>query len=213
MNTTPVTRPGGLTALCILAIVLGALGVLIGLFGIAAAALQGPLQDLVAQMQPDGDEETAQLQQEIGDESREFAERHLIRNIVFAIARLFVAGGLFVGGILAFRLRKPGRKVLLLAFAAGIVFELCQIWPLIDAAQFTERIMNAQQLGGGPNADDDAQAMMRIMMKVIAAMQIVMMAAMALIKTAFYGFGWWYLSRPHIAALYIRPAIPDGEWR
>lgn len=219
MDSNPVVRPGGLSALCILAMVLGALGILTGLAGIAAAALQGPLQDLAAQMQPAGDENAAELQQQIAEESREFAQRHAIRNIVFSMAKLLVASSLLLGGIFAFRLRIPGRKLLLFGFAAGIAFELCQIWPMIEVAQFTGRIMEAQQqVVIGQNADD-AMGTMRIMMKVMAAMQLAMLAAMVLVKTVFYGFGLWYLTRPHVAALYVRPIAaegptsPEGEWR
>lgn len=213
MSSIPAVRPSVLTALCIITIVLGSLGILIGLGGIAVTALQGPLQEMVSQMQPKGDEEAERLQQQVTKDSREFAERHMVRNIVLAIARLFVAGGLFAGGILAFRLHVAGRKVLLVAFVGGIVFELCQIWPMVEAARFTGHLMDAQQQIGGHNADGDANAQMRVMMKAAAAMQIAMMAAMVLIKTTFYAFGWWYLTRPHLAALYVRPASPDGEWR
>lgn len=213
MNSTPVARPGGLTAVCILAIVLGALGLLTGLSAIVISAVQGPLQNLVNQMQPDGDDEAAQLQRQMSDESRQFAERHFVRNIVLAVVRLVVAGGLLAGGVLAFRLRPVGRKVLLFAFVAGIGFELCQIWPMIEAAQLTQKIMGAQQFRGLEDGNENAQAQMRVMMKAIAAMQVAMLAAMVLTKMSFYGFGWWYVTRPRIASLFVRPAAVEGEWR
>jgi hypothetical protein len=214
MSSNPVARPGGLTALCILAIVLGALGIMTGLTGLAAAALSDPLQKLAAGLQPEQDKEGARLQQQVADESREFAGRHFVRNLLFSLARLVVASCLLLGGILALRLKTPGRKALLVAFAAGILFELSQIWPMIEVFGFTERIMEMQQqmAGNAPNGGD-AAGTMRVMAKMIAAMQVAMMGGMLLTKITCYAFGLWYLTRPHVAALYVRPALPEGEWR
>ena len=219
--TNAPTRPGGLTALCILAIVLGALGVLTGLGGIAAVALQGPMQDAVAHLQPQQD---ADVQQKLMEESREFARQHAVRNGVLAGLRLLVASGLLTGGILTLRLRPYGRKILLIALASGIGFEIAQLWPAVEAIPFTQRAMELsmegqqkQAQGNGKNAQD-AAAMMRVMAKAIAAMQVMVIAGMFLAKAGFYGFGLWYLTRPHVAALFVRPAAddlssPDAEWR
>lgn len=214
MTSNPVTRPGGLTALCILAIVLGALGLMTGLLGLAAAALQDPLQKLAAGIQPEQGEEAARMQQQVADESRDFAKQHFVRNLVFSLARLVVASCLLFGGIFALRLNAAGRKILLFAFAAGILFELFQIWPMIEVLGFTDRVMEMQQqmVGNAPNGGD-AAGTMRLMAKMVAVMQVAMMGGMLLTKIACYGFGLWYLTRPHISALYVRPALPEGEWR
>lgn len=218
MSESKPHRPGGLAALCILAMVLGAFGVLSGLGGIAAAVLQGPMQDMMAQLQPHEDEEAAHAQQQIVDEAKEFAQKHVVRNTLFALARLCVASCLLAGGILTLRLHLYGRKILLIAFSAGILFELAQIWPMVEAIPFTERTMQlameAQQkemAGKGQNAQD-AEAMMRIMIKAMGAMQVAMMAAMLLTKAGFYGFGLWYVTRPRIAALFVPATPPDPEW-
>ncbi|MGH7135409.1 MAG: hypothetical protein ACREHD_06690, partial [Pirellulales bacterium] len=135
-----------------------------------------------------------------------------------SVARLFVASCLLAGGILTLRLRPQGRKILLVAFSAGIVFELAQIWPTAEVIPFTERTMQltmeAQQkemAGKGQNAQD-AAAMMRIMIKAIAVMQVAMMVGMLLAKGGFYGFGLWYLTRPRIAALCVPATLPESEW-
>lgn len=210
-------RPGGLTAICILAIVLGALGALLGLAALAAPALQGPMQNVVAQWQPQEDEEAARAQQQIAEETREFAQRHIVRNTLFAVGRLVVATSLLVGGVLSLRLGPRGRKALLVAFAAGIVFELAQLWPNLEAIPLTQRAfqlgMEAQhrQMPNGPQAGD-MQALGRIMGKAIAAMQVAMIAGMLLAKCGFYAFGLWYLTRPHTALLFIRRAPVDPQW-
>lgn len=218
MTTTAPQRPGGLTAICILAIVLGVLGILAALGTLAAAALQDPMQNLVVQWQHQENKEAARVQQQINDETREFAKRHIVRNGLFSAARLLVASGLLAGSILTFRLRTYGRKILLAAFAAGIAFELAQIWPAVDAIPFTQRTiqlsMEAQQIemqARGQNADDVA-ALMRVMTKAIAAMQVVMVAGMLLAKAGFYAFGLWYLTTSNVAALFIRPATIDPQW-
>ncbi|HET6884110.1 MAG TPA: hypothetical protein VFI31_28405 [Pirellulales bacterium] len=224
MTTNAPLRPGGLTALCILAIVLGALGVLMAVVTVAGTFLQDPMQRALSKWQENGDEEATRAQQQLNDETRAFAEAHKVRNIVFSILKLLVAGGLLTGGILTLRLRPHGRKILLIALASAIVFEIAQIWPAVEAIPFTQRAMELsmevqqkQVQGKGQNADD-AAAMMRVMAKAITAMQLMVIAGMFLAKTGFYAFGLWYLTRPHVAALFVRTAVadfslPDAEWR
>jgi hypothetical protein len=218
MTTNVPHRPGGLTALCILAIVLGALGVLSTLGAIAAAAYQSPLQEAIARFQAKKNEEAARLQQQLDDETREFTQRHPVRNILFAVAELLVASGLLAGGILTLRLSSYGRMLLMIAFGAAIVLELAQLWPAMEAIPFTQRTiqlsMEAQQKemnAQGPNADD-AAAMMRVMAKAIAALQVLVFAGKVLLKIGFYAFGLWYLTRPRVAGLFVRQKPVDPQW-
>lgn len=218
MTENKPQKPGGLTALCILAIVLGAFGILSGLGGIAAAALQGPMQNMVAHLQPQQDKEAARVQQQIADETREFSQQHIVRNTLFSLARLFVASCLLAGGILTLRLRPQGRRILLVAFSVGIVFELAQIWPMVTDIPFTQRmtrlslqVHQKQMTGQGQNADDSA-AFARVLLKAMAALQVAMMSGMLLAKGGFYGFGLWYLTRPRIAALFVPVTPTESVW-
>ncbi len=212
--TTPTTqRPGGLTALCILVIVLGVLGVMTGLMGIVGAVFQDKMQAAVAQLQPPGDKEAARIQEQINQETREFQAKHPIRNGVLLAVRLLVAGCLLTGGILSLRLLPFGRKTLLAAFAAGIVFEIVMVWPTVEVLPLTQRAMqlSMEAQSQGPNTED-AKAMLRVMGKALATLQIVMIAAMLLVKGCLYAFGLWYLTRPRIAGLFVRQPIDDPQW-
>ena len=217
MTAQTSQRPGGLTAICILAIVLGAFGALFGVGGLMAVAFQGPMQEAMSKLQPQENEEVARAQRQIAEEAQEFAQRHVVRNALFAVARLLVASCLLAGGILSLRLHPYGRKVLLAAFAAGIVFEIAQIWPNLEAIPVTQRAVQLslqaqqKQMAKGAKAGD-MEAMGRVMGKAMAAMQIVMIAGMVLAKAGFYAFGLWYLTRPHTAALFVRPTNPDPQW-
>ncbi|HVX11793.1 MAG TPA: hypothetical protein VHC22_11480 [Pirellulales bacterium] len=212
--TNPITpRPGGLTALCILVIVLGALGILTGLMGILGAVFQDKMQATVAQLQPAGDKQAARIQEQINQETRDFQAKHVIRNGILLAVRLLIAGCLLTGGIFSLRLHPFGRKTLLAAFAAGIVFEIVMVWPTVEAIPLTQRAMQlsmeAQQQG--PNAAD-MKAMLRVMGKAITALQIALIAAMLLVKCGLYAFGLRYLTRPRIASLFVRQATADPQW-
>jgi hypothetical protein len=206
-------RPGGITALCVLTIVLGSIGVLTGLTGIANIVFQRRVQGAIASLQPD--EEMARAQQEMADEAEQFSQQHVVRNWIFEILRLAIAMSLLVGGIWSLGLKPLGRRTLLAVFAVGVVFEVAQIWPLLDARELTARGMDrmiqaqAQKQGNAPPGSD---AFLKMLVQVMVTVQLFVMIALLLAKCSFYGFGLWYLNRPHVAALFIRPTNPDPQW-
>ena len=215
MNTTSTQRPGGLTALCVLTIVLGSLGLLMGLSAIGSLLFQGQMQNAIAQLQPDA--EAAKVQQEIAEETNALMRQHLVRNWIFAVVRLNVAMALLLGGIWSLGLKRIGRATLLVVFAIGILFEIAQIWPLLEDRQLTaqtfDRMMQAQMhKQQQPNTPQGFDAPMKMIGQVVAAMQMVMMVVLLLAKCGFYTFGLWYLTRPATAGRFVRPKSVDPQW-
>ncbi|HEV3340625.1 MAG TPA: hypothetical protein VG125_09715 [Pirellulales bacterium] len=213
MNSTSVSRPGGVTALCVLTIVLGSLGLLTGLATIGTLVFGAQMQSAVAGLQPDA--EAARVQREIAEEADEMMRQHLVRNWILVVVRLNVAMGLLLGGIWSLHLKPIGRTTLLAVFGLGIVLEVFQLWPTWEArdvsARTFERIMQTQQqqLNKAPPGFD---ATMKIMGQVMATVQLVMAVAMFLAKSGFYGFGLWYLTRPRVASLFLRTQPVDPQW-
>jgi hypothetical protein len=213
MTSTSVSRPGGVTALGVLTIVLGVLGVLGALMAIFGLLFQRQMQSALAGLQPDA--EAARVQGEIAEEAEEMMRQHLVRNWVLTVVRLNVATALLLGGIWSLRLKPIGRLTLLAAFGVGIPFEAFQLWPAWEArevsAQTFDRTMQAQQQGK-PNAPPGLDAAMKMVGQVIGTMQLVVAAGMFLAKSGFYGFGLWYLTRPRVAGLFVRPKPVDPQW-
>ena len=212
---TTMPRPGGLTALCIISIVLGALGLFAGLSRCVALAFPRQLQAAVANLQPD--EEAAQLQQEIADETNELMRQHVVRNWVLAVGRLAMVVGLLLGGIWSLGLKRRGRTTLLVVFAVGIVLEIAQIWPMLEDREITaktlQRTMQAQmEKQPRPKTPPGFDASMKVMGQVVATVQLVVMAALLLGKCGFYAFGLWYLTRPARAALFVPQTPIDPQW-
>lgn len=206
-------RPGGLTALCVLSIVLGSMGFLSGLVGLVGMLFQNQMQSAVAGLQPDAD--MARIQQEVNEQTNELMRQHAVRNWILLLVRLNVAIGLLLGGIWSLGLKPIGRMTLLVAFGVGIVLEAFQLWPQWEnrnlAAQTMDRMVQAQkeQNAKAPPGFDDT---MKMMGQVAAAMTIVVALGMFLAKSGFYAFGLWYLTRPHIAGLFVRQKPVDPQW-
>ncbi|HWB08169.1 MAG TPA: hypothetical protein VG826_02905 [Pirellulales bacterium] len=213
MTSTSASRPGGVTALCVLTIVLGVLGILTGLLAIGGLLFQGQMQSAIAGLQPDA--EVARVQREAAEQAEEMMQRHLVRNWIFVIVRLNVATAFLLGGIWSLGLKPAGRVTLLAAFGVGIFFELFQLWPTWEArelsAQMFERMAQAQQRGQA-NPPPGFDATMKMMGQVIATMQFAVTVGIFLAKSSFYGFGLWYLTRPRVATLFVRPKPADPQW-
>jgi hypothetical protein len=212
MTTTSASRPGGITALGVLTIVLGVFGLLNVFLAILMLLFQGQMQSALANLQPDA--EAARAQREVAEQAEQVAAQHPVRNWVLAFIRLNVAVAFLLGGIWTLRLKPIGRVTLLAAFGVGILLEAFQLWPAWEArelsAQMFERMGQAEQ--GKANGPPGAQAFMEMMGQAVSVLQVAIIVAMFVAKSAFYGFGLWYLTSPRIASLFVRPKLPDPQW-
>ena len=210
-----IQRPGGLTALCIVAIVLGALGILSGLTGAAGMAMRARIEALTEHIQDD--EDAAKLQRRVSQRANAVWEEHPIRTWSLVAGRLLVATLLVVGGSLTLKLKPAGRAILLAAFATGVVFEALQIVPNIQAANASYDAM-LQAMEETVSRDEQRppgfDQTMSTIMKASAIMQILIAVAMLVGKCAYYAVGLWYVTRARVAASFARPASeaePPGE--
>jgi hypothetical protein len=215
----PARRPGGLTAICVLAIVLGALGLIMGCFGAVSQAFAKQMQNSLAGIQGAGNAEVVELQKEMNAKMLETANKHAVLNKILVVVQLAVAGSLLAGGILSLQLRPFGRTLLLSAFIAAIVFELVRLFPTIEVqratqavmAEYMPKLMRAQApQGNQPQGMDEAMGGIMTMAGVVG---MVFSLGMLAVKGVFYLVGIVYLCKSSVAALFVPPPRDTNEWR
>jgi hypothetical protein len=202
-------RPGWLTALCVLCIVIGLLGVLNGL-----AQLFGTLfaEQMQTAFTPPGGQgippELQQVQDRFRDETLAVQEKFYFPNLVAAVFRISIAGCLVYGGIACLGLAATGRQVLIFALGAAVLFELGHglLQSLISMEMMTavnaffESFLQTMPQGNGP----PPEVMLNIM-KGSFIVGFVFQFAIGLLKIGFYIWGAMFLMRPAIKALFQPP--------
>src|SRR5262245_58840118 len=118
-------KPGWLTAICVICIVLGALGLLNATLG-SAAELAGPR--FQAMLTPRGgpgmSDDLQQAQQDFMDEINAIKRKYFALTMAFLGFRFVAAGLLLMGGLRCLGLREGGRKMLIVACAVALLFEV-----------------------------------------------------------------------------------------
>src|SRR5262245_55300059 len=151
-------RPGALTALCVLCIVLGALGLMNSLFG-TIGAVAGP--KLQAAFQPKSSPgmpaEMQKVQQEFQDEVMKIQAKYFWESVIALVFRFAAALLLLIGGLRSLGLAEPGRKILLVACAVALAFELAhailqsmvQMEMMTSVNSFVEGLLSNMPQGKG----------------------------------------------------------------
>jgi hypothetical protein len=204
-------RPGKLTALCVLCIVLGALGLMNSLMGAAGALVGAQMQaffqpkataGVPAEMQKAQEE----FQQEVNDIQGKYM-REVVAGIAFRFAAALL---LLVGGIRSLSLKESGRKVLLVACAVAIVFELLHaiLQSIINMEMMTAVNSYVEgMMASMPQAEmpPGFSKMMQTVVRGSIIGGLIMSYLLVLAKAGLYTFGLVYLRRPAIKALF-KPA-------
>jgi len=201
-------KPGWLTALCVICIVLGALGLINAILG-TAAELAGPY--FQAMLSPRGGPgmpaDLQQAQQDLMDAVNAVKRKYFVLTLAFLGFRFVAAGLLLYGGLRCLSLRESGRKLLIAACAVALLFEFSQmiaqsvvtLQSLTEMNSASERFQSALANGNTPPG---LQAVMKWTMRISMILPIVLMYGMAFLKGGVFLFGLSYLRRPHIKALF-----------
>jgi hypothetical protein len=207
-------RPGGLTAICVIAIILGVLGVITALMGIVGAVAGQAMQKAMAPSMPQNmNEEAQQVQEEMNEAIQEVGQKFMVPNVVSIICSLTLAIGLIVGGSQSLKIKPSGRTILLMVFSIAILFELVrggfqiyvqmQILAVMD--EFWPRIVEtsaAQQGQGGP----DLETIMSVLWMVTKVSAYVFTILPVLLKAGYYVIGALYLGRENVKRLFDQSA-------
>jgi len=208
----PATRPGGLTAICVIAIVLGTMGFMSsGLKGVNLV-FGRQLQQLVSSVGGMPNKKMKEAQDKLNEAIWEVNDRFLIPTILLTAAQFTLAMALIFGGLKALRLQAVGRKVLVMACSFVVVFEIAQMgmfammqiqmMPIMEVHM--SRVMEAAP-GNNPAGQKFGQSIARF--SLIAG--FIMQGGWMLVKLFFLGFSIWYLRTQRTRALFQSMAAPD----
>ena len=192
-------RPGGLTAVCVIVIVLGGLGAMASLMAlpglIFGAAMQKQMGQAFGSTMPDEQRDAyAGMMNDMGAVQSQWLPIALPATIMGVV----VAVALIVGGVRGLG-RKPGagewlRRILLLTMlvdiARAVINSVMQVQVAEVTSEYMAKIMGAQ---GGP-----AAAGMGQMMGIMTYVGIAFIVAWTLAKMMFYGFSYSYVGRSHV---------------
>jgi hypothetical protein len=204
----PGYRPGGLTAVCVIAIVLGGLGVFASLSAFTMSLLGNQIQQFQQQFAAAGSPpEVQDVQAEMNAATMQIANRFRLVNIAFSLMHFAVTVSLVAGGIWALLLQEQGRRLLWAVCLVAIVFELARSVPNIlmqmeNAAlmeEYMPRLMQAQTPG-----DQDAQVAEfgRMFARFSMIMGWVIFAGWLSLKLVFFAIAARYLGSPPVKAIY-----------
>jgi len=201
-------RPGGLTAICVIAISLGALGACCNVWGLGSAAFQDRLHGMnrrMAEAQHDPGMREAQLSMQ--DEINEYTRAWMPVTTTLAFGGLILSILLVAGGALSLNYKSGGRMLLLVVCVAGTFFDVGRnvvegifSWRLQQimarSMEHTMALAAAEHGGAAPSG------MVGAAMGVGGALGFALMAAWVLVKLAYYVTTLVYVRKPEIRALY-----------
>jgi hypothetical protein len=204
---------GWLKAICIIAVVLGILGVLNALSSAAGLIFSQQIQSAFSPgLQPGIPQEMVDAQNQMQAELQAVQERFWAISAVLILVHVMIALALLVGGIQCLRRVPPGRRVLLAACGAAIPFEIVRaiVHAMIQlqsgavTAKFMPRMMEAGDGSAPPQVAEFAMTVAKAGMVV----GLVMGLFWVTLKIIFY-----VISVRHLRKAEVRSqldAAPDG---
>ncbi|MBN2218158.1 MAG: hypothetical protein JW719_12360 [Pirellulales bacterium] len=210
-----MNKPSGwFQVVCIAAIVLGAIGILMGLFGMIGAVVGPAMQEMMKSQQSGMPVEQLDLQMEMQREIQTITTRWLPLTLPLLIVEMVVSVCLIVGAIRSLRLRPAGRTLLVIAFWAAVVVELVQLIPTIavqrETMAVTSKYMSDIMKTSAPKGQQMPAGLdntMKSVTNVVSIVAIMFAVLLTLAQVAFYVFGAVYMARPNVRALFAEPAV------
>lgn len=193
-------RPAELTAIYLLALVLGATGIFTGLN--AATELVGGQTPRPMHLAPEI-EQAWSLYREMEAKIAASAAAHRSRQSLFIVAHLAVAAGLLAGAVVGLRAKAVASRLLLAAFCLGVFLELARLMPSIRDArqanqiveQYAPRMLRAISESGPARGPDGISPPTVALVQAVGKTHQLTIAAATLFKCIFYSIGARYLTR------------------
>jgi len=201
------TRPGGLTAICVIVLVLAGLGILGGLLGAVGQLASQQMQSAFSGMnQPGMDNDLAEMQMEMNKQMMGVQKKWMPITLSFLAASVLVSVGLLLGAIFSLQAKPVGRTILSWSLVLAILVDGGELIPTIMAQMETVDVMKASmgkmmQSQGG-NAPPGSAEMMSGFMSIGAYVGIAFVVIWAVLLIGFYLFSLVYLGKPHVAAYF-----------
>lgn len=205
-------RPGGLSVICVLAIVLAALGLFTGCAGLGSQVSASRMQRAMAEMRGGRNMPMDKVQQEFNDRILAIAARYHWATLPLMIAKLVVEIGMLAGAILSLRFDGRGRIALQCALLSAIVVESLSAIPAmliqIETRDATTEMMTKMMAAGGGGKGPPAKAVKGVAQTVgsiVGTIAIAVAVAWMIGKTIFYVVAVRYLRKPDIIRLFQPP--------
>ncbi|MFN0052810.1 MAG: hypothetical protein ACKV0T_11505 [Planctomycetales bacterium] len=198
------TRPGGLTAVCILALLLGIVGLLTGCAGLASQAFGAQLQEAMSGMQPGGNEAMRQAQQEMNTKILAVAKKYAWMTVPLLVVKMVAELLMIAGAAGALGLKPFGRKWLMWGLTAALVIESISLIPALllqnETQAVTQEYMNKimSGAGGGQGAAEFGSSITQV----ATIIGLVLAIGWLLVKALYYVLSLRYLRKREIAALF-----------
>jgi len=204
-------RPQLLSAVCVICLVMGGLGLMNSFFGAVQVAVGSKLQQA---FQPKGANgmppEMQKAQDDFQAEMLTLDKRYWVQNTVSLSFRFLAAILLLVGGIKALGLNESGRVLLIAACSVALCFELGHaiLQSIVNTEMMTavnsyvEGMLESMPKGRGGGPPKGFTQTMQTVTKVSIMAGLAFFYILVLLKAGFYLFAFVYLRKPNIKALF-----------
>lgn len=214
-------RPSGLTFICVLALVLGSAGLLIGCTTMASQVFASGVQNTLAGMSGGANQQAVEIQKEMNARALAITARYKWVTLPLVAIKIFVEAALLIAAIMSLGLKIRGRSWLLAALFAATVFEVIYVVPAILIQRETQavmsemmpKLMDAQQ--GANKAPPGLNNVMSTFFSAVGVAAIVFALVWLAAKLAFYVYGIKYLNLPEVVSLFapanFNPVGPETK--
>lgn len=206
----PSGRPRWYTLYCVVAIVLGSLGIMNALTGTLGLMFQSQLQSGFRPpqqpgMSPEFTDRLNAMQSDLQAVNARFFYWFLAAQFLLLVVALL----LLLGGIQALQLKRSGAGLLANAFLFASIFDVGRLivttFNLMESWQAFDKhfgpLMRESQPSNGPPLPQEAIDMVTTMANVSFGAGACLLVAWSIAKVAFYLSGWVYLQKPKVRAL------------
>ena len=188
-TSVPQQKPGGLTAIAVICLILGSLGALMALFGIAMLFFQESMNQFQA-AQPGGPPPEFLAEMEALQASQ------FIPNLIVNGCNVIIGSLLAIGSIGVLGTKEWGRNLLRNALLAAIFFVIVRgiysMWVQYNSMSAISKML--------PSGEDTAT--MEAIMQGTIIFGIVIGVIWMVVMIGFYIWSWIYLNKPPIRALF-----------
>ena len=183
-------KPGWITFFCVVALLLGLLGMLSNVFVIASPFVAEFLNGMT------GDQGLTEDMIKARDELQAMEKAQYIPNLIFALMNFVVAGLLIVGAVVGLNRKPSAPKLLGMAFLMAIVFNVLRlIYTLVFTIKDMDKSLELSLAQAGPEAES-LKAFAEITAWIVLGLSVLFTLGIML----FYFLGWLKMKNPEVVA-------------
>jgi hypothetical protein len=205
-------RPGGLTAVCVIGLCLGILGLFGATTQCLGAVLQSVIWDFAQGLQQGVPAPQVQQQMQMQQEIMAVASRWMPFTVAAFVLNAIASGLLVAGSILGLRLSPRTNRWLVPGLICAILQALLGVGLQAIVQHDTQRVMARmmpQMIQQGGAAAPQAAAAMSGAMKVSFALSVAFVGGWALLQIVFYATALWYVLRKDVRSLFAPPTLEE----